>query len=174
MSRFTQILDRIFPHEDLPFGRRWRLFGSYVSSITVTDGKILKRGLPWFGDRGVYLHHMVRVDSDRHLHNHPWNYATLILRGGYCEYVMEEDAQRPKWTRPGEVHFKSADHLHKIAILPNGSAWTLVFAGKARWMPGPHGKPTHRWGFKVGAMWVPWFRYRELMAKNKEVSDGLR
>ena len=37
---------------------------------------------PWFG---VYLHAIRIDDSDRHLHNHPWAFCSLVLRGGYVE-----------------------------------------------------------------------------------------
>src|SRR5208282_805597 len=31
------------------------------------------------------LHHILRSDEDRHLHDHPWPYVTIILKGGYWE-----------------------------------------------------------------------------------------
>lgn len=38
--------------------------------------------LPW---GTLYLHHIARADQDEHLHNHPWNFTSLILKGGYVE-----------------------------------------------------------------------------------------
>lgn len=41
----------------------------------------------------VFLHCILRPDEDRHLHDHPWNFATLVLKGGYDEtFYMPEDA----------------------------------------------------------------------------------
>lgn len=33
----------------------------------------------------VRVHHILRSDHDRALHDHPWNNASLVLRGGYWE-----------------------------------------------------------------------------------------
>lgn len=40
----------------------------------------------WFGDRvTARVHEILRSDTDRHLHDHPWSYTTIILKGGYTE-----------------------------------------------------------------------------------------
>jgi hypothetical protein len=158
MSAVECLLDRIFPHEDLPFGRRWRLFGSYVTPGTVPA--LLKRGLPWFGERNVYLHKMVRPDADRHLHSHPYMYASIILSGGYMEMVKQGDAVRPNHCRPGQLAVASAERYHRISRLPSGTCWTLFFAGKPRWMAWK-GKFIHDWGFMKGAFHVPWPLYKD-------------
>lgn len=37
---------------------------------------------PWFG---VYLHWIYLPDDDRDMHDHPWSFWSLIVRGGYTE-----------------------------------------------------------------------------------------
>src|SRR6516225_3836294 len=37
---------------------------------------------PWLA---CYLHSIRRPDSTRALHNHPWGFVSLLLRGGYTE-----------------------------------------------------------------------------------------
>ena len=35
--------------------------------------------------KAVRLHHILRSDRDRAMHDHPWENASLVLRGGYWE-----------------------------------------------------------------------------------------
>jgi hypothetical protein len=37
---------------------------------------------PWFR---CYLHRIFEGDKDLHLHNHPWNFLGIILKGSYIE-----------------------------------------------------------------------------------------
>ena len=37
--------------------------------------------------KAMRLHHVLRSDLDRALHDHPWDNASLLLRGGYWEVV---------------------------------------------------------------------------------------
>lgn len=34
----------------------------------------------------IYLHNIVQSDDSRALHDHPWRFTSLILKGGYWEY----------------------------------------------------------------------------------------
>ena len=36
----------------------------------------------WFR---IYLHEILRSDEDRDCHDHPWNFTSIILKGGYWE-----------------------------------------------------------------------------------------
>jgi len=35
----------------------------------------------------LYVHHFHRSDNDRHVHDHPWSFFTLLLSGGYWEHI---------------------------------------------------------------------------------------
>lgn len=65
---------------------RWELFT--VEDIEDLDSSqlYLRRYrvlvTPWFG---VFVHKIMLDDSDRHLHDHPWVFGTLVLSGGYDE-----------------------------------------------------------------------------------------
>ncbi len=39
----------------------------------------------------IYLHGIYKEDQDPHLHNHPWNIATIILWGSYIEELDADD-----------------------------------------------------------------------------------
>lgn len=44
----------------------------------------------WFG---VRIHHIVRSDGDRELHDHPFSFVSFILKGGYWEWRAVERTQ---------------------------------------------------------------------------------
>ena len=61
----------------------------------------LERYYLFLKDRGehfpfnIFLHKFLKSDIDD-LHDHPWPYATLILRGGYWEWRPQFDADGKK------------------------------------------------------------------------------
>jgi hypothetical protein len=93
----------------------------------------------------VFLHKFLKGDPDE-VHDHPWPYATLILKGGYYEWVPEFDpqgnmvGQKRHWRGPGHFRVCSATSYHRIELDPGITAWTLF-------MPGPHKR---EWGFLIG------------------------
>lgn len=162
-TKLVSILDRVYPTEQLPFGVRWRVAGSYLSQDTDTSRSLLKRGLPWFKDCGVYLHRIDRADEDRHCHNHPYNFGSLILSGGYCQAVWTPDGVKNQWFKPLQWSHMPRSLFHRVQYLPDWKCWTLFFAGKPHWMP--DGK-THKWGFVVDGQFVDWLTYRKRFGHN--------
>lgn len=81
---------------------------------------------------GVFLHKLCTPDPRDTLHNHPWAFASVVLRGGYTEYV-------PDWinyARPHRVRRLNVKRFnrsfHWIAELDRTPTWTLVFVGRRR------------------------------------------
>jgi hypothetical protein len=98
----------------------------------------------------VFLHKFLKGDPDD-VHDHPWPYATLILKGGYYEWVPEFNTegdmvgQRRHWRGPGHFRICSATSYHRIELDPGVTAWTLF-------MPGPQKR---EWGFLwAGKKWI--------------------
>lgn len=88
---------------------------------------------------GVFLHHILRSDEDPDLHDHPWNFVSLILWGGYLE-VLPAGVMR--MMRPGSVVRHRATDSHQLIL--DRPAWTLVFVtGKKR-----------TWGFHTRNGWM--------------------
>ena len=93
----------------------------------------------------VFLHKFLKGDPDD-VHDHPWPYFTLILKGGYYEWVPEFNSLGHKtgeiryWRGPGHFRTCSAGSYHRIELDPGVTAWTLF-------MPGPHKR---EWGFLTG------------------------
>lgn len=115
----------------------------------VNDEPYLERYYLFLKDRkyfpfNIFLHKFLKGDPDD-LHDHPWPYATLILKGGYWETTPKGTF----WRGPGHFRFCSANSFHRIELEPGVECWTLF-------MPGPQQR---EWGFDVGGRWIPHYQY---------------
>ncbi len=133
---------------------RWWLFNSY-------DNETRKRKL-WWLPWSIRVHHIMRPDQDRDLHDHPWNARTVILRGWYVE------ERRHFWTVGGHTDVEwrrdagqtvTLDHgeYHRIDQVPPGGVWTLFITGSYK----------GSWGFMVDGVKVPYRTYLEEKEKKK-------
>jgi hypothetical protein len=97
---------------------------------------------PWFG---IMFHRIFRPDNQRDLHDHPWNFLSLILLGSYVEDTVDGPRER-RW-----MNVKRAEDRHSIREVSRSPVWTLVFTGKKR----------RTWGFWVdgGTRFVKWTEY---------------
>jgi hypothetical protein len=97
----------------------------------------------------VFLHKFHKGDPGD-VHDHPWPYFTLILAGGYYEWIPQfhndgtMSCEVRKWRGPGHFRFCSATSYHRIELKENVIPWTLF-------MPGPQ---TREWGFLVKDKWI--------------------
>ena len=97
----------------------------------------------------IFLHHFLKGDPDD-VHDHPWPYMTIILKGGYYEWIPQFAADGKKigeiarWCGPGSVRMAGATSYHRIELDPDVDCWTLF-------MPGPQQR---EWGFLVNNWWV--------------------
>ena len=88
----------------------------------------------------IFIHKFLSSDPDD-LHDHPWNYRTLILAGGYWEYTKDDK----KWHGPGSYIYSDASRFHRIELDDNiPYCWTLFIPGKQQ----------REWGFKVNDKWI--------------------
>lgn len=120
-----------------------KIFHAY----TITDGKTpyLTRvlGPRIFGVRPM-LHKIHRADSDRELHNHPWEKAvSFVLMGRYREERLGHPLtnhwmRQDRWVDALNIIFKS--DFHRIVEV-EGPCWTLFLAGKRQEVDGVE------WGF---------------------------
>jgi hypothetical protein len=113
------------------------------------------------------VHHILRSDDDRALHDHPWAFWSLLLTGGYKEIVgislkdwqrMNPDAPTPidggdierhtYWPRFSLVRRKAED-AHRLE-LTSGPVWTLVWTGPFK----------RQWGFHTDDGWVSYETWR--------------
>lgn len=89
------------------------------------------------------VHHILRSDSDRVFHDHPWPYLTIILRGGYTETTPVYDESgiyngtRSRWHGAGSILFRRAQSWHRLEVPEGVTTWTLFITGPKR----------QKWGF---------------------------
>lgn len=135
MANIMRIMDRT--GENLYLLRRW-IFGHKFS-------------------RWALMHHTMLLPDDACHHDHPWDFITVILSGGYEEEITRDDgSQYTRHNRPGMILWRPAEHTHRISALPKGRATTLVLRFKRR----------QSWGFYIRmpwegtkGLWVHWEEY---------------
>lgn len=102
----------------------------------------------------IFLHKFLKSDIDD-LHDHPWPYATLILKGGYWEWLPQFNSKGEKigevavWRKPGSFRWARANSYHRIELDPDVECWTLFMPGMKQ----------RDWGFLVKNHWVQWEQY---------------
>lgn len=136
----------------------------------INDEPYLERYYVFLKDRkhfpfNVFLHKFLKSDPDD-VHDHPWPYATLILKGGYYEWIPQFNSKNEKigelqvWRRPGHFRVCGATSYHRIELDPSVECWTLF-------MPGPQ---TRDWGFLAKGQWIQHEEYLE-SRKNVHVTN---
>lgn len=109
---------------------RWALMETFrVPSFDDPEVDYLTRlriiQTPWFG---IYLHRIGTPDSRPTLHDHPWNFVAIVLRGGYIEHRDYSGyGHAIRW-----VNAKRAEDTHWIDWLGRTPTWTLMFTGRRR------------------------------------------
>lgn len=96
---------------------------------------------PWFS---VRLHHWLAPDDDRAKHDHPWDFVTFVLRGGYTDASPDGDEH----LRAPAVRYRAATHQHTVFPDPGG-AWTVIVTGPK----------IRQWGFWVNGKFVKMNKY---------------
>lgn len=132
-------------------GSYWALFGrTHIPDRNAPDKEYLFRlriiECPLFG---VYLHKILRADSDPSPHDHPWNFVSIILKGGYLEFRQRLDwlpgAFESRWYLPKQINVVRDGDYHVILELSdNKPVWSLLFVGRRK----------KSWGFLVDGVWV--------------------
>jgi hypothetical protein len=120
---------------------RWRGF-SFKSDLIAHD--YMRRWVlqtPWFMLR---LHHILRSDVRDYFHDHSMDFVSLVLRGGYVEYMPDGS----RVCKPGSIVRRRAEDLHYLELLKD-SAWTLLVTGQYR----------RDWGFQTEDGWIAAGKY---------------
>lgn len=77
----------------------------------------------------VRLHCFHRSDDDRHLHDHPWWFVSVLIAGTYREWT--ETGVGP-WRKLGSFAFRRALHKHRVEIQTGQPCWTVCVTGPIR------------------------------------------
>lgn len=128
---------------------RWNRFRYVIRAMDGAPYLIRYRLLstPWCG---IYLHHILKSDADRHLHDHPWNFISIMLKGEYVEFRSDGTCKPVPTTRMAPAFAKrKAEDFHRLKLYKGVTVWTLVIVGRRR----------RNWGFMTEDGWVPWQDY---------------
>ena len=113
---------------------RWMLWPFRSFTITGRDGTPYLRRFYLLKTRrlSIYVHEILRSDEDRELHDHPWDFTSIILSGSYLEttrifglFTFNVIKQR------GNIIRHKAEDAHRLTVI-DGPVWTLVFTGPKR------------------------------------------
>lgn len=138
----------------------FKKLGRYRVIMDRVDGEpYLERYYVFLRDRdrfpfNVFVHKFLKSDPTD-VHDHPWNFFTVILRGGYWEWRPQFDNQGrkitevAKWCGVGSIRRAGANTYHRIELDPGITCWTLFVPGIKR----------RDWGFLVQNKWVQWQQY---------------
>jgi hypothetical protein len=107
----------------------------------------------------ITLHKIVRSD-DPVMHDHPWPYLTIVLKGGYWEHTPlitkngRHIGDTSKWRGPGSIILRKAKELHWLELDNDNPATTLFFMGPQQ----------REWGFLVKDnrgrdKWIKWTEF---------------
>lgn len=120
----------------------------------------------------IYLHNMVRSDDDRALHDHPWWNLSVVLRGGYYEFmpqyrplypdiaidVMTSNPQR-KWRGVGSLVLRRPADSHRLELPP--------WKGRTSWSLFITGPKLREWGFWCPRGWKVWTSFVDMTDTGK-------
>lgn len=125
----------------------------------------------WFA---IKVHHILLSDDDC-LHDHPWAFVTMLLKGAYIEESGGGGVlQGVKWESPahltgeeyradtdwvvykaGNILYRKAEWAHRLILEPGKTVWSFVITFKKQ----------REWGFFTPNGWVKWFKYRSTGSK---------
>src|SRR5258708_12932001 len=102
------------------------------------QGEYMRRyHLEYTRDRAIRFHHILASDPGSDLHDHPWDFVSVMLAGTYLEHTPSGTV---RYEAPCVI-LRKAEQLHRLELV--APAWTYVGCGRARrkW-----GYPTTRRG----------------------------
>jgi hypothetical protein len=139
------------------FIRRFFLIREIISG----EGKVHFRRYriletPWFS---LYIHNILESDLDLHMHDHPWDFVSVMLSGGYLEYTEKNPEGNyflpidfNTWDIPSlYINAHVAEDLHKIKLIDGKPVWSIFLCGPRR----------REFGYGVNGKWIHNKEYRE-------------
>ena len=101
----------------------------------------------------IFIHKFLKSDPDD-LHDHPWEFRTFILAGGYWEHTEEGTF----WRGPGSYRYAPANTFHRVELDKNiPYCWTLFIPSISK----------KDWGFKTMQGWIQHEKYFEMKRQLK-------
>lgn len=169
--KYFQFLDKriIKRRNNEPYLIRWTILGFGIDSS-------------WFS---IKLHNIL-ISDEECLHNHPWAFISIILKGGYTEHTkaLPWSYKLSKWSRPvisekngfhvqhktfkaGSILFRPAHWSHRLELGKTLSSKPSLDSNGFVEYPIPTWtlvftfRKIQRWGFFTKHGWIPHWKYAE-------------
>lgn len=129
--------------------RLW-LFNPYWTHAEKEAFALAGEPVPWKFPISIRLHCIRTPDGDRHVHDHPWDARTILLRGAY----LEERDKKMRLFEPGQTgRLAFGKDFHRIReVFPepgDNGVWTFFITYKFQ----------GTWGFLVNGKKIPFKEY---------------
>jgi len=143
----------------------------------------LVRYILWKSRLGcIYIHRFMRSDAD-YPHDHPWNFFTYIVSGGYTEYFYNTDKPvklktkyKSYWTesknirKAGSLAYRKATDIHKVKLKREYTMDEIEQAPLTICFMGPRKR---HWGFwPNSATWVDWREYLNMKPNDVRIEGS--
>jgi hypothetical protein len=135
---------------------------------------LIRRTLVSFGTWFSIKYHQILVSDEACMHDHPWAFLTIILKGGYYEWTPKSqidsgeyidsqfsitgEYENCNWHKPGSIMYRPAKWQHRLELQKDSNkglqiipAHTLVFTFKVN----------RDWGFITKHGWIFWKNYNK-------------
>ena len=115
LGRMKVVMDRGPSHKDYHLAKPW-----------TKRYYLLFRYRPRWFPFNILINHILDNDHGVGLHNHPFPFITIIIKGGYWETNNQGEKT---WRKKGYIGFRSANTLHRVDLEPGIKPVTIFFAG---------------------------------------------
>src|SRR6185437_4769614 len=86
------------------------------------------------------------------LHDHPWDFISIILKGGYNE-VTETTApgigEKYELITPGRILYRPAEWRQRVELINEQQSWSIILVGQRK----------RKWGFWPNGKWCFWRKF---------------
>lgn len=128
-------------------GGKWELIGP-------TDCPIMWRRTVASGRLGKLLvHRFMPNAADKDCHDHPRDFLTIVLRGGYDDVNPYGFVDR---LRAPAIRYRRAEHAHITRVHDDGALTVYIMLGNVR----------RAWGFFRDGRWYRWKDYERKFGLN--------
>lgn len=164
--------------------KKEKSWGLYKRSEFIREGEtspyLIRYNLfecPWFS---IKIHKIMQTDNDC-MHDHPWSFLSIILKGGYWEIIpvrqlpKHSNERRYKWRcydNPqspsdlqrrygvGSILYRPANWIHRLELNVVESRLGERYEYSPATTLVITFKKSREWGFWTKKGWVPWNKYK--------------
>lgn len=107
----------------------WRRWHSQMRNAAHPSPWLRLKGWLGFVLPSVYLHCFLRSDDDRALHDHPWFWCSILVRGRYVEHTIKAGGVHVRRDRRSpSIKLSTPWRAHRVELV-DGACWTLFLIG---------------------------------------------